>query len=66
MSSRDLARRLGEKSSWCITKPEHQAMIAHSSLPNKNNFLRGAAAMTVDFKISAGYPAKGMQRRFVS
>ena len=49
MYSRGLARHLGETRSGCITKPKHQAMIAHSSLPNKDNFLRFVAAMAFDF-----------------
>ena len=49
MSSRDLALRLGEARSGRITKPKRQSMIAHSSLSNKDNFLRGAPAMVVDF-----------------
>ena len=46
MSSRDLAHCLGETRGGRIAKPEHQEMIAQLSLPNKDNFLCGAAAIS--------------------
>ena len=49
MSSRDIVRRLGETRSGGNTKPGRQTMIAHPSLPKKDNLLRDAAAMAVDF-----------------